>query len=876
MNKAIKIIFTLILVMLATDIAHSTHNRAGEITYRQISDYTFEFEVITFTNTKTTSNGVSPADRPELTVKWGDNTYSNVKRAQYIDLPDYYRKNRYLAQHTFPGPGTYQIVVEDPNRNEGVGNIPNSVTVVFSIKTILQINPIVGFNSTPKLLNPPVDKAAMHRKFIHNPAAFDPDGDSLSYKLTVCTGENGKPIPSYKFPDSSNKPIYIDAISGDLVWDSPTQTGIYNVAFFIEEWRKGIKIGQITRDMQIEVFDSKNHPPIIDSIKPKCVVAGDTLKFTVKATDKDNEDIVMSATGGVFSIPDSAIFTPNNNPKKATGQFTWATKCSHIRKAPYLVLFKATDKNATVPLVDQMACLIKVIAPAPQNIVTTTGYNNISLSWDNYTCPQAQGFYIYRKKSYFGFTPDSCETGVPKYTGYERIATITDSDITSFIDDNNKMGLTQGFTYCYMVTAFFQDKSESKASEEVCAELKRGMPIITNVSVTKHHKTNGEIYVEWSKPQSFDSTLFPAPLKYIVKRCNSLTPNNFKTIATLPSLNDTTFTDKNLNTFEFPYLYQIEIHNNNGLTVPPMWASSTFLNISVSNKTIHLNTAGNIPWTNNKYIIYRQDNPSATFDSIGFANNNTYTDKNLNNNQEYCYRVKTIGSYNLSGIKKPLINHSHQNCGIPNDTTPPPAPILTVESDCETFINWLNWQPQSPTDEILKYKIYFAENTNSKFNLIDSVLDANILNYKHILKDFPAGCYVVTATDMNNNESKPSNSICVDNCNYFELPNVFTPNNDGINDLFRPITPEFIVSRFIEKLDIKIYSRWGNLVYETTDPNINWNGTNKQSNKLVTPGVYYYVCDLVEKRISGKEERNVVGFIHVFHKQKNLQKPNNK
>ena len=86
----------------------------------------------------------------------------------------------------------FEILVEDPNRNEGVDNIPNSVQVVFSIKTILQINPTLGFNNTPVLLNPPVDKAAVNQVFIHNPAAYDIDGDSLSYEMTVCTGENGE------------------------------------------------------------------------------------------------------------------------------------------------------------------------------------------------------------------------------------------------------------------------------------------------------------------------------------------------------------------------------------------------------------------------------------------------------------------------------------------------------------------------------------------------------------------------------------------------------------------------------------------------------------------------------------------------------------
>ena len=71
-------------------------------------------------------------------------------------------------------------------------NIPNSVNVIFSISTILTVNPSMGRDNTPVLLNPPYDKAAYHHLFIHNPSAFDPDGDSLSYKLTVCTREDAQ------------------------------------------------------------------------------------------------------------------------------------------------------------------------------------------------------------------------------------------------------------------------------------------------------------------------------------------------------------------------------------------------------------------------------------------------------------------------------------------------------------------------------------------------------------------------------------------------------------------------------------------------------------------------------------------------------------
>ena len=202
------------IVLLLGRESFATHNRAGEITYRQISDLTFEITITTFTYT------LSAADRNSLEVNWGDNTLSVAPRIEEVYLPNFYKRNKYVTTHTYPGPGIYQIVVQDPNRNYGVVNIPNSVNVVFSIKTTLMINPAIGYNNTPVLLNPPIDKAALNHIFVHNPSAFDYDGDSLSYSLTVCTKEDGLSIENYTFPPASDT-LYVDPVTGDLIWDSP-------------------------------------------------------------------------------------------------------------------------------------------------------------------------------------------------------------------------------------------------------------------------------------------------------------------------------------------------------------------------------------------------------------------------------------------------------------------------------------------------------------------------------------------------------------------------------------------------------------------------------------------------------------------------------
>jgi gliding motility-associated-like protein len=65
-----------------------------------------------------------------------------------------------------------------------------------------------------------------------------------------------------------------------------------------------------------------------------------------------------------------------------------------------------------------------------------------------------------------------------------------------------------------------------------------------------------------------------------------------------------------------------------------------------------------------------------------------------------------------------------------------------------------------------------------------------------------------------------------------EIPNVFTPNGDGINDEFR------VVYKSLKKFKMVIFNRWGRKVYEGSDPSRGWNG--KVGGKTGAPGVYFY------------------------------------
>lgn len=840
--------------------AFSTHNRAGEITYRQISQLTYEVTVTTFTYS------LSPADRPQLDVKWGDNTTSTIDRVSKVSLGDNYNKNIYIGQHTFPGSGTYSILVEDPNRNYGVENIPNSVNVVFSIKTTMLINAEVGYNNTPVLLNPPIDKAAKGKTFIHNPAAYDADGDSLAYKLGVCTGANGEDIIGYELPEASNT-IYIDSITGDFIWDAPVEVGIYNVAIIIEEWRYNIKIGKIVRDMQIEVIDSDNEPPVIQNFQKHCVVVDSTLSFNVKATDSDNDKITLTGNGGPLYLSDSsAIFEqPTYGYGSVSQQFTWNTNCSHVRQQPYQVVFKAKDNNSEVELVDIKNAEILVISPPVENIQTEATNNTISLSWDVCKCSQAKGYYIYRKRGLANFIPDNCTTGVPSSTGYEKITSISGISNTNFTDNNNEQGLAQGYEYCYIITSYFADGAESIASEEVCTELVKGIPVITNVSVRTTDNNSGSMYIAWAKPTEFDSVSAPGPYKYLVYRSVGMWGETLLLIDSLNSINDTTFVDTLLNTVDNQYSYKIEFYNdevgNRFLIGTPQVASSMYLKLEPSDNRVSIDIDKNVPWINNKYIVYRQNPSTLVFDSIAESNTLPYVDTELKNGTEYCYKLESVGKYLTGGYIDPILNFSQYTCQTPVDNVAPCTPNLIVESKCDSLQNYLIWNNlnHSCADDVLKYNIYYSPSIAGELELLTTIENPNDTSYTHIPVSSMAGCYVVAGVDSVGNEGSTMSRVCVDNCSYYELPNVFTPNFDGINDYFRPGP-----YNFVEKINLYIYDRWGVLVFTTENPDINWDGRNMENNKMVPDGVYFYVCDVYEYRLTGIEPRTLLGFVHVL------------
>lgn len=950
-----------LLLFLSPFVGYATHLRAGEITVERIncSSLTFRITITAYTNTG------SEIKFGEGILDFGDRTSEatpTIENTKRPDLGDGIGVVQYQTLHTYSGPGRYVISYIEPNRNGGILNIFNSVETRFYIETIINIDPFLGCNNSPRLLVAPIDKACTGAAWFHNPGAYDPDGDSISFEMTVPKKEKNGVVQNYR--DPNNKEFYdkggidfgkanedgtgppefdIDEVTGTLTWDAPGVQGEYNIAFLIKEWRKlngvWVLMGYVVRDMQIIVEDCENKRPEIIPPDDICVEAGELIDMDIFGYDPDSDDVKIEAFSQLFSIlPSPAKITfpvPNDFQHSSPANharihFQWQTACENIKEQPYQVVFKITDRPASKQrLIHFETWNITVVGPAPtwDDAHTVPATRSASLKWDPYLCSNASTMQVWRRVDEFPFTPPECLTGMPDFLGYTQIAEVPISQST-FNDTNGGKGLAIGAQYCYRLVAVFPlpGGGESYLSKDTClAPLKATAPIITNVSVDKTGNTGGVISLRWRTAYDLDQSQFPPPYRYKVFRAEGIT-GSIKLASPHPGfLTDTTFVDSDqaLNTEGLMYNYRVVLLNDAGAIDTSDVASTVRLEAKPQLKAIELSWVADVPWSNNTdqypwHLIYRGPNgateaqlvliDSVDVNKAGFkyVDEGKFQNQPLKETDTYCYRIMTRGSYGNPRIIEPLKNFSQKLCAQPNDNTAPCQPTLEIiAQNCDeiientgcgntVFSNTLTWpRPKDATcrNDVTSYNIYMANKVGQEFTLYkENVRDTFFVDINEELRSF-ARCYKIQAVDRSGNKSDLSESFCFDNCPNYELPNVFTPGEDGCNALFSAFSDRLVIdeqtgkgpcfqttddiepqkfhcARFVLNVNLKVYNRWGREVYSFESGGersiyIDWDGRDSQGSELAA-GVYYYVAEVTFDVVDPTQAtKTLKGWVHL-------------
>lgn len=344
--------------------AKATHLMGGEITVQDLGNGTHMITLIAYRDTV----GIPMATSATFTFT-GPNNQSFTSSTPYDSiisgniLPMYpYGVEIYLFIDTvtLPSPGTWNISWTNCCRNAAIQNLGNPLSDNMFLQTELVVD-TASVNSTPFFLVPAAIFLPLNTSWQYNPLPFDPDGDSLYWSLDQPLDDLNTYCAGYTAPSSDTNNIFrIDPITGTISWTAD-MVGNFVASILVDQYRNGVWVGEIRRDMQFIVVDpTQGFPqwPNISMLPQDTnnnysfdLIAGQGFKLEMIARHSNsNKTVYMDAYSEAFRIPNSnASFTTSTtqNSNELKGTFDWNPTASDIRTKPYLLVFRASDRYFT-------------------------------------------------------------------------------------------------------------------------------------------------------------------------------------------------------------------------------------------------------------------------------------------------------------------------------------------------------------------------------------------------------------------------------------------------------------------------------------------------------------------------------------------------
>jgi gliding motility-associated-like protein len=704
-------------------------------------------------------------------------------------------------------PNGYYLTKERCCRNfESINITPPDVGFVFT----LDIPDPALENSSP-MFNPYPTEGflCVNALSVIDFGATDEDGDSLVYSFTEPL-QGASSVASANPPIATSKPylaatwgpgystdnqvggvvaMTIDPQTG-IIEGQPTALGIFTLAVKVEEFRDGVKIGEIRREIQLESsacdVDVASVITTADGMTEYNVYANTEFCIEITANDANEGDILfLSADGELIdgTVSPVAQFEPVNGVSTVTQTFCWAPLCDNVGNETYVITFTAFSEGcAPEVLVTTLDVVINVILD--DNLPTEL------------TGPLLDGdpgkiIDLYDPSTHcfdFVFT-DLNEADSITVTASSEIFDLPNSETLEPDIDQGQIKLP----YCWNVD---------------CVDV-RDEPYFVDFEVIT---TNCLVQ---------DTAFFSVPIFVIV-------PENEPTTFAQPAFDSYTFEFYSADTFCVP----VNVFDENFFDTLNVTASSPILELVGNPATFEpLNgtslVEGNLCWVPQCSDV-RPEPYTVTFRA---TSNSCKTDDEV---------IKTIEIFlTLPPETAPFFDQPGAGFSIEHivgddpisfpviarDIDPYDTLTLTATSTAfdarginavfepftnrEVVVSQFLWGPDCPNIDDEPYIVTFEVNSRSCQKNVTTTLEVPIL--------------VTTPTK---GEIEP-------------IQNVFTPNGDNKNDTWTIENKDDVCLLNFKTI---VFDRWGREVYRSNDPAFQWDGVFSNGNKA-SNGTYFRIIE---------------------------------
>ena len=305
-----------------------------------------------------------------------------------------YKEVWYVKTVTMPSRcNSWRIFTYSTTRNS-IYNLQNALSSAMYVEARLN-NSITHNNSSPYYSVRPPYGAAQSSPFTYNAGAIDPDGDSLRHDLVMlrtgvstCTDTPNNmsfasASPTYNLatnPLGTGNTFGINGGTGQMGF-TPTQTGKANVVLRTREYRNGVMIGSIMREMQIMTLNFSGVVPTYTALRG-CGApgtgtingcAGTPLSFCIDFLSSDTTSRLFLITSLATSIPGATMVFTNQGNDSVRGTFTWTPTTNDVGNHTFATLMVDSLCKAGIPLNQAF-------------ITNLTIWGNIKASPDTFVC----------------------------------------------------------------------------------------------------------------------------------------------------------------------------------------------------------------------------------------------------------------------------------------------------------------------------------------------------------------------------------------------------------------------------------------------------------------------------------------------------------